>query len=172
MRKAFAFVVVIVVAVGLGYFASKRLFANQAGDNNSTPTPSHVHRTQPDNSSEESKSGTDTADGKQDDVESALTSLFQKADREDGPLPKGVKVLSVKVEKGIATIDLSKEFNGLKEHGSTTESSAQASLRHTLARFPQVQKMLVLVEGKPFESEHTEWNEPLSVREANAEAGQ
>lgn len=172
MRRALAFVFVIVVAVGLGYFASKRLFANQSGDNNSVPTPNPIHRSQPDTSSEDNKTGTDTAEAKQDDVESALTNLFKKADKEEGPLPKGVKVLSVKVDKGVATIDLSKEFNGLKEHGSSTESSAQASLRHTLAKFPQVQKMLVLVEGKPFESEHTEWNEPLSVRDANAEAGQ
>ena len=29
----------------------------------------------------------------------------------------------------------------------------------------------VLVEGKPFESEHTDWTEPIPVRDDNAAAG-
>ena len=50
------------------------------------------------------------------------------------------------------------------------ESLAQNSLRRTLAQFPEVQKMVVLVEGKPFEGEHADWNEPIPVRDENAGA--
>ena len=106
-------------------------------------------------------------------VESALTRLFQTADEPDkaSAIPKGTRLLDLKVEGGIARINVSKEWNALKSHGSTTESLAENALRITLAQFPEIQKMLLIVEGRPFESEHADWSEPIPVRESNAAAG-
>ena len=108
-----------------------------------------------------------------DPVEAALTKLFETANDTSKPsaIPKGTMLRSLKVEDGIARVDVSREFNQLAKRGSTTESLAENALRSTLAQFPQIQKMLLLVEGKPFESEHADWSEPVPVRESNAAAG-
>lgn len=108
-----------------------------------------------------------------DPVSAALTALVDTTKDPDKPhaLPSGTRLLSVKVESGVATVDFSKEFNEVRGYGSTRESQAQNALRQTLAQFKDVERMLVLVEGKPFESEHADWTEPIAVRDENAKVG-
>lgn len=108
-----------------------------------------------------------------DPVQAALVKLFETSEDKDKPsaIPKGVRLLDVKVLAGIATVNVSKEFNELRAHGSTSESLAEGALRTTLAQFPDIQKMLLLVEGKPFESDHADWSEPIPVRESTSAAG-
>ncbi len=112
----------------------------------------------------ESKSARITQKG--DPIAAALDVLLQAKPGPQQPriFPEGVRVLGVRVQDGVATINMSEEFNRLKEMGDTPESLAQRALIQTLAQFPQVRSMLVLVNGKPFQSEHSDWTEPIPVR--------
>ncbi|MCW3095348.1 MAG: Sporulation and spore germination [Chthonomonadaceae bacterium] len=102
-------------------------------------------------------------------IKDALTGLLTKSG--SSPFPKGTQLKSVSVKDGIATLDFSKEFNALANNGDTTESLAQKSLRAALANFPEVQKMRVTVEGKPFDSQNTDWTTPFPVRDDAKSAG-
>jgi spore germination protein GerM len=108
-----------------------------------------------------------------DPVSAALTALFQTADDKSRPsaIPAGTKLLKVSVEDGIATVNVSDEFNALKNSGDSAESLAQNALRKALAQFPKVKKMLLKVNGKTFESEHTDWSEPIPVRDTDVANG-
>jgi hypothetical protein len=99
-------------------------------------------------------------------VKDALTGLI--AQEGSSPFPKGTRLLSVEVKAGVATLDFSKEFNALANNGDTTESLAQKSLRSALAKFPEVQKMRVTVEGKSFDSQNTDWSTPFAVRDSGS----
>ena len=44
-------------------------------------------------------------------------------------------------------------------------------VKRTLAQFPTVKKMRVTVEGKPFDSQATDWSTPFPVREESASTG-
>jgi spore germination protein GerM len=87
------------------------------------------------------------------------------------PFPKGTQVVGVTVDAGVATIDFSKEFRALANAGDSTESEAMKALQAALAKFPAVQKMRVTVEGKPFDSQNTDWNTPFAVRSGATNAG-
>jgi hypothetical protein len=82
----------------------------------------------------------------------------------NSPFPPGTQLKSVSIEGDVATLDFSKEFNGLIDSGETTESMAQRELRKAASHVFGVEKMRVTVEGKPFESEATDWNTPFPVR--------
>ena len=97
-----------------------------------------------------------------DRVKAALEALISES---KSPIPDGTKLQQVKVEDGVARIAFSKEFNKLENAGDTGESLAQNALRRTLAQFREIDKMLVLVDGKPFESEHADWSKPIAVRD-------
>jgi spore germination protein GerM len=106
-----------------------------------------------------------------DPIAQTLEQLFATTEG-GGPsaFPQGTRLLSLKVETGVATLDLGSEFRKINVMGDTGESLAQNALRQALAQFPEVQKMTVLVEGKPFEGEHSgAWVE-IPVRDANTRA--
>jgi hypothetical protein len=86
--------------------------------------------------------------------------------------PKGTQLANVSVRDGVATLDFSPEFNHLANMGDTTESHAQKQLRAALAPFPEIEKMHVTVQGKPFDSQTTDWTEPFPVRDAADVGGQ
>jgi hypothetical protein len=87
------------------------------------------------------------------------------------PFPRGTRLLSADLKDSVVTLDFSSEFSALANMGDTTESDAQKILRKTLAQFPNVQKMRVTVEGKPFDSQATDWNTPFPVRHADTRTG-
>jgi hypothetical protein len=85
-------------------------------------------------------------------------------------LPKNVRLLGVKIDSGVATLDFSKEFQQLANMGDSTEAEVQRELRKLVAKFPNVEKMRVTVEGGHFDSQMTDWYEPFPVRDdASAE---
>jgi len=107
-----------------------------------------------------------------DPIENTLNALFATATDDKGAsaIPNGTRLLSLKVENGLATLNLNADFARLGEEGNTATSLAQNALRKALAQFPQVQRMTVLVEGKTFEDEHSgEWSD-IPVRDASAGA--
>jgi hypothetical protein len=105
---------------------------------------------------------------KESEVAGAVNKLLAEEKTPEGlnsPFPKGTRLLSVTIQDGVATLDFSKEFNQLADSGETTESMAQKALRKTLSHFVGVEKMRVTVEGRPFESQATDWNTPFPVED-------
>jgi len=100
-------------------------------------------------------------------VKNSLVELLEEDARTDHVFPSGVQVKGVSIEDGVATIDFSHEFSELANSGETVESDAQHALRRALSRFATIEKMRVTVDGKPFESQATDWNTPFRVRDAD-----
>jgi hypothetical protein len=170
MRRFVLVVLVIVVAVASGYFVAHR--SEPTADSYDGGGQVRVSRPRTDGNEVKLEDEKASIPPGSDPRAGALNALLTppKGSSEEPPIPRGTKLRSVKVEGGIATVDFTAEFNGLKQHGSTMESLAQKSLRRTLAQFSEIDKMVILVEGKPFEGEHAEWNEPIPVRDENAGA--
>ncbi len=95
--------------------------------------------------------------------------LAQQSESDHPFIPKGTKLLSADFKDGVASLDFSREFSTLADSGDTVESQAQKALRRALARINGVEKMRVTVEGKPFESQATDWNTPFPVRDAEGD---
>ena len=63
-------------------------------------------------------------------------------------LPSGTKVLNLKLDNGILTIDFSKEFNNISEE---YEERIIESLTYTLTSIDGIDKIVIYVEGKKLE---------------------
>ena len=66
-------------------------------------------------------------------------------------LPKDAKVLSVKTDKGLATVDFSKEITKMNV-GSRGEALAIAAIANTVTKIGIVDRVQILVEGKKVET--------------------
>ena len=102
-------------------------------------------------------------------LKDALTSLLVGSGA--SPFPVGTRLIGVDLKESVATLDFSKEFNALANSGDSVEAAAQKSLRSALAKFPEVQKMRVTVEGKGFDSQNTDWSTPFPVRDGAQTTG-
>jgi hypothetical protein len=65
-------------------------------------------------------------------------------------IPAGTRLLGVSVRDGVATVNLSREFE--TGGGSASMSYRLGQVVYTLTQFPTVQAVLFLVEGKPVET--------------------
>lgn len=86
------------------------------------------------------------------------------ADKKEGNLfPKNTKLQSVKVEKGIAYLDFSKELTKNFSGGSTGELMLVGSLVDTLTEFNEIKGIQILVEGKKIDtiSGHLDLSDPV-----------
>ena len=81
-----------------------------------------------------------------------------------GIFPKGVKVLSVKVEGNLATVDFSKELTHKFIGGSTGEQMLVSALVNTMTEFPEIERVLITVEGERIETiaGHLDTSEPFT----------
>ena len=86
--------------------------------------------------------------------EPGLTAIF----------PKGVKVLGVKVEGNLATVDFSKELTHKFIGGSTGEQMLVSALVNTMTEFPEIERVLITVEGERIETiaGHLDTSEPFT----------
>ena len=107
------------------------------------------------------------------EVEAALQS------NPNGVFPKGVKINRVEIKEGVTSLDFNSAFNQVANLGESGESDAQKELMRTVAGCGVAQKMRVTVEGRPFDSQATDWSTPFSVKptandnkSADAKAGQ
>jgi hypothetical protein len=99
-------------------------------------------------------------------IKDAVEKLLAEQNASEHPfLPRGTRLLSAAFKDGVASLDFSKEFATLANHGDTVESKAQKALRHALADIHGVEKMRVTVEGQPFDSQATDWNTPFPVHD-------
>lgn len=102
-------------------------------------------------------------------IDSALTALIAAGEKKGeavGLIPEGTKVLSpVKVDKGTATVNFSKEFRDNFAGGSDQEALVLNAIAHTLVDNSKgkVSKVRILVEGEPVESigGHYDLREPI-----------
>jgi len=80
-----------------------------------------------------------------------------------GMFPKGVKLRSITVKNGLATVDFSQELTKKFVGGSTGELMLVGSIVQTLTEFPEVKKVQLTVEGKVIESisGHLDISEPF-----------
>ncbi len=68
------------------------------------------------------------------------------------PIPEGTRLRSIKVEGGLATVDLSEEFQS-HFHGSETEEAQTVnSVLRTLGQFASIDRVQFLVDGKPIDA--------------------
>jgi hypothetical protein len=87
----------------------------------------------------------------------ALEALFSGPDAEEAAagveteIPQGTKLESVNVSSGVATVDVSPEFDALREAPSMDASLAQITF--TLTQFPTIRKVWVAVQGEPVGSQ-------------------
>ena len=66
-------------------------------------------------------------------------------------LPKDARVISVKADKGLATVNFSKEITRLNV-GSSGEALVIAAIANTLTRLGDVDRVQILVDGKAVET--------------------
>ena len=74
-----------------------------------------------------------------------------ESDQLSPTIPSNVKVNSVKISEGTATVDFSKEIitnNQEIPHSSTTEVLAIYSIVNTLTEFEEIKKVKITIEGK------------------------
>ena len=83
---------------------------------------------------------------------------------QNSPIPEGTSLRGIKIEDGLATVDFSDAFQK-NFHGSDTEEAQTInSLLLTLGQFPTIERVQILVEGKPIEAlSQLSINEPLPV---------
>ncbi|MGI5875505.1 MAG: GerMN domain-containing protein [Dethiobacteria bacterium] len=79
-------------------------------------------------------------------------------------IPQGVRVVSITVEEGIATVDFSEELRSKHSGGSTGELLTVYSIVNTLTGLPGLEKVKFLIEGKELETlaGHMELSEPVA----------
>jgi len=104
----------------------------------------------------------------------ALSRLFEEVNSKDAanPIPRGTKVLGLELKDGLASVNLSKEFRDNFQGGSDAEAMTIGALLKTLAQFPKIKHVRLLVDGKPLETlGHLDLSEPLDVKWTGQENG-
>lgn len=89
------------------------------------------------------------------DLSTAILELAKGPKKDSGlenAIPGKCGVKSVKIKDGVATIDFTKEFAEIAQNSDGGHQAVQAIL-FTASQFPGVQKVSLLVEGKPFHTE-------------------
>jgi hypothetical protein len=79
-----------------------------------------------------------------------------------GAAPKTSKVLGVTIKNRVAIVNLNREFQEKHPGGTLGGSITASSIVLTLTEFPTVDKVQILVEGKPWSDGHFEFTEPWS----------
>lgn len=82
----------------------------------------------------------------------ALDSLNALAQADNSPLPSGTHLRGVKLADGLATVDFSREFQENFHGGDTQEAQTINSILRTLGQFPTIDRVQILVEGRPIEA--------------------
>ena len=94
----------------------------------------------------------------------ALASLNTLSHAADSPLPTGTEVRGVKIVDGLATVDFSREFQANFHGGDTQEAQTVNSVLLTLGQFPSIERVQILVEGKPIDAlSQFQISDPLDV---------
>jgi germination protein M len=101
--------------------------------------------------------------------EKALSELMAGPRRDDlgNAIPKGTRLLSVSTEKGMCTVNFSKEYIENSPGGTASERMAIYSVVNTLTGLEGIQKVQFLIEGKKEEVyTHAIFDEPFERDES------
>ena len=107
-------------------------------------------------------------------IKAALQKLIEQGEGKDlsNPIPKGTRLLGLKLRKGLATVNLSHEFRDNFTGGSEEEGLTIGAILQTLAQFPEVKQVEFLVEGKPLDTlGHLELSGPQDVHWTGSKFG-
>ena len=77
----------------------------------------------------------------------ALINTKPQSDKLINAFPKGLKIISLTVDKGVAVVNLSREIYNI-EAGSYTEMMLTSAITNTLTEFPEIKKVNFLIEGE------------------------
>ncbi len=164
LRWILVVAILVVLAFGGGYwYASRRpdLAPKPAGVTTKPSVVVYVPRLV-DNRTEWEAKPVPVGEG-EDPLRIALEHLLITRDT---PFPQGTHLLRVSVKNGLAEVDFSRELIDNFPGGSTTEAMIVESLCKTLAQFSDIEKVVILVEGKKIDTigEHIDLSEPVPVR--------
>lgn len=181
--RVFAIIVVLIACVGLGAY----LATNHRTPEPPAPAPEvkapvvegptktvKVYQVEVKNNQAKLRSSEKEIPAAGDPVEAALRKLFEQGDNGTlaNPIPKGTKLLGLKVKKGLATVNLSHEFKDNFTGGSEEEGLTMGAILRTLAQFPKVKRAQFLVEGKPLDSlGHLDLSGPQDVHWSGSQFG-
>ncbi len=107
-------------------------------------------------------------------AETALRTLIEQGDQENlaNPIPKGTRLLSFRVRKGLARVDLSREFVDNFSGGSEAEGLTIGSILRTLSQFKEIKQVEFFVAGKPLDTlGHLELSGPQDVHWTGSQFG-
>jgi len=155
--RALGVLVVVVVAAGLGLWFALARRQVEGPISTRPPMRRDVPMTTSDDGARIQKGCTDLALS----IRAALS--------RGGAIPESTRLRRLTLsENGECEVELSTEFLGVNERGSTGESEAQNALRSALAPFDRVTSMTLVVDGAVFEGSHGgEW-QGIAVRGGNA----
>jgi spore germination protein GerM len=90
-----------------------------------------------------------------------------------GLIPPGSRLVGLHVDRGLATVDLSREFVGNFHGGSLQESLTLEAITRTLTQFKDVDSVRILVEGRAVDTlgGHFSLSEPLTYKSGRLNAG-
>lgn len=107
---------------------------------------------------------------KDDQIEKIVFEELQKGPGTEGlypVIPNGTKLLDVKTEGDLCTIDLSKEFVDNSPGGTAGESMTLNSVVNSLTGIPNIKRVQFLIEGQKREVyTHAMFNKPFTRNEA------
>ncbi|MFN3690779.1 MAG: GerMN domain-containing protein, partial [Fimbriimonadales bacterium] len=97
--------------------------------------------------------------------ETAYREVFERLIRESGVFPRGVRLLGATARNGVLTLNFSKAMVDNFAGGVTEETALVNALTYTAGSFPNIERVQILVEGKPVESlgGHIEISKALPV---------
>jgi len=90
-----------------------------------------------------------------------------------GLMPRGTRVLGINTGRGLATLDLSREFTDNFHGGSIQESLTLEAIVRTLTQFRDVARVRILVQGRAVDTlgGHFELSQPLTLKSGRLAAG-
>lgn len=102
-----------------------------------------------------------------------LLSVSAEGGDSAGLIPKGTKLLSLSANRGMATVDLSREFITNFHGGSRQESLTLEAITRTVTQFGDVDRVRILVEGHTVDTlgGHIDLSQPLSCKSGHFGAG-
>ena len=84
--------------------------------------------------------------------DTAYTEVFETLIRESGVFPKGARLLGATIRDGMLQLNFSPELTQNFEGGSDDEAALVNAITSTAGSFPNVERVQILVDGKPVES--------------------
>jgi len=102
------------------------------------------------------------------DHANAYREAFEHLISQTPVFPKGTRLLSVELKGNTLELNFSQELVQNFEGGSDTEAALINAITRSASSFPGVQKVRILIEGKPVESigGHLDISQPLPVQES------